>query len=92
MQYVGDFKSTILKRLEMLNSLCEKTEPDIPSDTQLFTDHTISVQEMMKEVRDLHTGRQTIDIDSERNLMINVMRQANKIWKVRKRWEEFKTI
>ena len=67
----------------MLVKLCEKTEPDIPSDTQLFTEHSISVQGMMKSVRDLHTGKQTIDPDSERNLMITIMRESNKIWKLR---------
>ena len=76
-------KSTILERLNMLVKLCEKTEPDIPSDTQLFTEHSISVQGMMKSVRDLHTGKQTIDPDSERDLMINIMRESNKIWRLR---------
>ena len=76
-------KSTILERLNMLVKLCEKTEPDIPSDTQLFTEHSISVQGMVKSVRDLHTGKQTVDPDSERNLMINIMRESNKIWRLR---------
>ena len=76
-------KSTILERLNMLVKLCEETEPDIPSDTQLFTEHSISVQGMVKSVRDLHTGKQTIDPDSERNLMITIMRESNKIWKLR---------
>ena len=76
-------KSIILDRLKMLIKLCEETEPDIPSDTQLFTEHSISVQGMMKSVRDLHTGKQTIDPDSERDLMINIMRESNKIWRTR---------
>ena len=76
-------KSVILDRLEMLVKLCEETEPDLPSDTQLFSEHSISVHEMMKEIRDLHTGKQTIDTDSERNLMINIMRESNKIWRLR---------
>ena len=77
-------KSVILDRLEMLIKLCEETEPDIPySDTQLFTEHSISAQEMMKSVRDLHTGQQNIDDDSERKLLINIMRQSNKIWRTR---------
>ena len=76
-------KSTILERLNMLVKLCEKTEPDIPSDTQLFTEHSISVQGMVKSVRDLHTGKQTIDPDSERDLMISIMRESNKIWRLR---------
>ena len=76
-------KSVILERLELLVKLCEETEPDLPSDTQLFSEHSISVHEMMKEIRDLHTGKQTIDPDSERDLMINVMRESNKIWRLR---------
>ena len=80
-------KSAILERLEMLESLCEKTEPDIPNDKQLFTEHSISVQGMIKSIRDLHTGKQIIDPDSERDLMINVMRESNKIWRLRKKVE-----
>ena len=76
-------KSTILERLNMLVKLCEKTEPDIPSDTQLFTEHLISVQGMVKSIRDLHTGKQTIDPDSERDMMISIMRESNKIWRLR---------
>ena len=76
-------KSVILNRLEMLVKLCEKTEPDIPTEKHLFTEHTIFVYEMMKEVRELHTGKNVIDPDSDRDLMINIMRQANKIWKIR---------
>ena len=76
-------KSVILDRLDMLIKLCGETEPDIPNDKQLFSEHSISVQEMMKEVRDLHTGKQTVDPDSERNLMINIMRESNKIWRLR---------
>ena len=76
-------KSLILDRLEMLVSLCEKTEPDVPSERYLFTEHSISVQGMVKSVRDLHTGKQTIDPDSERDLMISIMRESNKIWRLR---------
>ena len=76
-------KAVILDRLEMLVTLCEKTEPDIPSDRYLFTQHSISVQDMMKEVRDLHTGRHNRSEDSERKLLINIMRESNKIWRLR---------
>jgi len=38
---------------------------------------------MIKSVRDLHTGKRTIDPDSERNLMISIMRESNKIWRLR---------
>jgi ApbE superfamily uncharacterized protein (UPF0280 family) len=83
-------KLIILRRLEMLSGLCEKTESDnlIPSDTKLFDEHTITVHEMIKEVRDLHTGRQTIDQDSERDLILNIMRRANKLWKIMNRIQD----
>ena len=76
-------KSHILDRLEMLVSLCEKTEPDVPSERYLFTEHSISVNSMIREVRELNTGMKTIDPDSERDLIINVMRESNKIWRLR---------
>ena len=76
-------KKLVLDRLELLVKLCEKTEPDIPTEKRLFTEHSISVHEMIKEVRELHTGIKIIDPDSDRDLMINIMRQANKIWRLR---------
>ena len=76
-------KALILDRLEMLVSLCEKTEPDVPSERYLFTEHSISVNSMIREVRELTTGMKTIDPDSERDLIINVMRESNKIWRLR---------
>jgi len=86
-------KASILERLEMLESLCIQTEPDVPDDKQLFTEQSISVQGMIKSVRDLHTGKRTIDPDSERNLMISIMRESNKIWRLRHKikngeWED----
>ena len=76
-------KSLIIDRLEMLVKLCEETEPDVPTERQLFTEHSISVNSMIKEVRELTTGMKTIDPDSERDLIINVMRESNKIWRLR---------
>ena len=76
-------KSLILDRLEMLVALCEKTEPDVPSERHLFTEHSISVHNMIREVRELTTGMKSIDPDSERDLIINVMRESNKIWRLR---------
>jgi ribosomal protein L7/L12 len=38
---------------------------------------------MIGEIRDLTTGMKTIDPDSERDLIINVMRESNKIWRLR---------
>ena len=76
-------KSLILDRLEMLVSLCEKTEPDVPSERHLFTEHSISVNTMIREIRELTRGIKTINPDSERDLIINVMRESNKIWRLR---------
>ena len=76
-------KALILDRLEMLVSLCEKTEPDVPSERHLFTEHSISVNTMIREIRELTRGIKTIDPDSERDLIINVMRESNKIWRLR---------
>ena len=76
-------KLVILERLEMLAKLCSETEPDVLNDKQLFSEHTISVHEMVKEIRDLQTGRNTPNDDSERQLLVNIMRRSNKIWRVR---------
>ena len=76
-------KSVILDRLELLVSLCEKTEPDVPSERYLFTEHSISVQGMIKSVRDLHTGKEILNPDSERKELISIMKCANRIWKIR---------
>jgi|TARA_B100000315_G_scaffold155657_1_gene144221 hypothetical protein len=76
-------KALILDRLEMLVSLCEKTEPDVPTERHLFTEHSISVQSMIKDIRDLTRGITAIDPDSQRDLLINVMRDSNKIWRLR---------
>ena len=76
-------KALILDRLELLVSLCEKTEPDVPSERHLFTEHSISVNTMIREIRELTRGIKTINPDSERDLIINVMRESNKIWRLR---------
>ena len=71
-------KALILDRLEMLVSLCEETEPDVPTERQLFTEHSISVQSMIKDIRDLTRGITAIDPDSQRDLLINVMREIGR--------------
>ena len=76
-------KALILDRLELLVSLCEKTEPDVPTERHLFTEHSISVNTMIMEVRELTTGMKSVDPDSERDLIIKVMRESNKIWRLR---------
>ena len=69
----------------MLIKLCEKTEVDNPGSTYLFNEHLIRSQEMIKEIRDLHYGRTNLNPDSERDLLINIMKQSNKIWRIRNR-------
>ena len=66
-------KTLILDRLELLVKLCEKTEPDIPTEKRLFTEHSITVHEMLEEVRIL----------TDSSTLTKIMRQANKIWRIR---------
>ena len=66
-------KQLILDRLELLVKLCEKTEPDFPTEKRLFTEHSISVHEMLEEVRIL----------TDSSTLTKIMRQANKIWRIR---------
>jgi hypothetical protein len=81
-------KKNILTRLEMLVELCEKTEPKVPSDVYLFSGQLLAAQEMVKRVRDRHTGRHIVDPDTDRNETIDLMREANKIWKMRNKWDK----
>jgi ribosomal protein L7/L12 len=73
----------ILDRLEMLTNLCDETESKLIPNNYLFNQHTIHVQEMIRQVNELHTGRQTIHVDNERDLLINIMKESNKIWRIR---------
>ena len=66
-------KTLILEKLEMLVKLCEKTEPDVPNEKQLFSDHIITVNEMLEEVR----------ISTDGSTLTKIMRQANRIWRIR---------
>ena len=66
-------KTIILEKLEMLVKLCEKTEPDVPNERQLFSNHIITVNEMLEEVR----------ISTDGSTLTRIMRQANRIWRIR---------
>jgi len=68
-------KNNILDRFEMLVKLCEETEPDIPSEKYLFTGQLIAAKEMYDR---LETG-----VSYSENELPALMRQANKIWKIR---------
>ena len=76
-------KSNILLRLEMLADLCDTTEPDVPSDKLLFSNHLIEVQNMITLVTDMANGGVNFEPGTEREQLIEVMRSSNKIWKFR---------
>ena len=76
-------KSNILHRLEMLANLCEETEPVVPNDKQLFSNHLIEVQNMITLVTDMETGEVDFEPSTEREQITEVMRSSNKIWRFR---------
>lgn len=76
-------KSNILHRLELLADLCETTEPDVPSDKQLFSNHLIEVQNMITLVTNIESGKVDFEPSNEREQITEVMRSSNKIWKFR---------
>ena len=76
-------KSNILLRLEMLADLCETTEPDVPSDKQLFSNHLIEVQNMITLVTNIESGEVDFEPSNEREQITEVMRSSNKIWRFR---------
>ena len=78
-------KSVILHRLELLANLCDTTEPDVPSDKQLFSNHLIEVQNMITLVTDMESGEVDFEPSTEREQLTEVMRSSNKIWKFRNR-------
>jgi len=69
------YKGLILERLEMLVKLCEETEPDNPSEKYLFTGQLVAAKEIYDRVE---TG-----VSFSENELPQLMRQANKIWKIR---------
>ena len=75
--------SKILERLESLEALIEKTEPDIPDDRNLFSMHSIETQENIDWVRSIVTGNSNHDQDSARMKIIQIMKDSNRIWSIR---------
>ena len=67
-------KAIIIIRLELLISLIEETEPDIPDKKNLFSQHAITTMEMLKKVS-------TRNLESDE--LISIMYCANRIWKTR---------
>ena len=80
-------KTIILEKLEMLVKLCEKTEPDVPNERILFSNHIITVNEMLEEVR----------ISTDGSTLTKIMKQSNRIWRIRNKikngdWDELSYI
>ena len=77
-------KKLIIEKLEMLVSLIEETEPDVPNEKNLFSHHAITAMEMRQKVSNWQqVGRKIQDPDSEREELISMMKCANRIWKTR---------
>ena len=67
-------KALIIIRLELLISLIEETEPDIPDKKNLFSHHAITAVEMLEKISSRNI---------EREELISMMKCANRIWKTR---------
>ena len=74
------FYETVLDKLEKLVKLCQETEPDVPSDSHLFSQHLIEAKDMYDDVQEALIS-QTSDLT--RFEMIQVMRNSNRIWRIR---------
>ena len=73
----------ILERLESLETLIDKTEPDIPNEKDLFSMHSIQTQENIDWMRSIITRNSNHDQDSERIKIIQIMKDSNRIWSIR---------
>ena len=73
----------IIERLESLETLIEKTEPDIPNEKDLFSMHSIETQENIDWMRSIVTGNSNHDQDSTRIKIIQIMKDSNRIWSIR---------
>ena len=73
----------IIERLESLETLIDKTEPDIPNEKDLFSMHSILTQENIDWMRSIVTGNSNHDQDSTRIKIIQIMKDSNRIWSIR---------
>ena len=73
----------IIERLESLEALIDKTEPDIPDDKTLFSMHSIETQENIDWMRSVTTGQSNHNQDSARIKIIQIMKDSNRIWSIR---------
>ena len=75
--------TNVIEKLEMLETLIGKTEPDGPNETELFSHHTIRTQENLEWLRNVATGRTNHDPDSTRTELIRIMKESNRYWGIR---------
>ncbi len=73
----------ILERLETLEALIDKTEPDVPNEKDLFSMHSIQTQENIEWMRSIVTGNSNHNQDSTRIKLIQLMKDSNRIWSIR---------
>ena len=73
----------IIERLESLETLIDKTEPDIPNEKDLFSMHSIQTQENIEWMRNIVTGKTNHDPDTTRKNIIQIMKDSNRIWGIR---------
>ena len=73
----------IIEKLETLEALIDKTEPDIPNEKDLFSMHSIQTQENIDWMRSIVTGNSNHDQDSTRIKIIQIMKDSNRIWGIR---------
>ena len=73
----------IIERLESLETLIDKTAPDIPNEKDLFSMHSIQTQENIEWMRSIVTGNSNHNQDSERIKIIQIMKDSNRIWSIR---------
>ena len=73
----------ILERLESLETLIDKTEPDIPNEDHLFSLHSIQTQVNIEWMRGIVTGNSNHDQHSIRIKIIEIMKDSNRIWGIR---------
>ena len=72
-------KQNLKDKLEKLELLIDKTQPDQADKEQLFQEHQITNLENIKYVNTLDIN---ID-DDEREHLIYIMRTSNRVWKMR---------
>ncbi len=89
--------TNVIERLEMLETLIGKTEPDVPNETELFSHHTIRTQENLEWLRNIATGKTNHDPDTTRTELIRIMKESNRIWGIRNKihsgeWEDLQEL